>query len=120
MDLDISLFVCERNLCLRGNGMIWHFEKFTQVIKLMIGESSAVVEVTRLTTLVCTVMNENDMHSYSTMMISLPDSVALECETRQQNTSNLWYLARSPRLISSSFKRICSRRADYAKACCKY
>lgn len=49
------------------------------------------------------------------MIISLNDSIALERDTRQQNTNNLWHIARSGRLTSSAFKRICSRRADHDK-----
>ncbi|KAK0139999.1 hypothetical protein N1851_023106 [Merluccius polli] len=39
--------------------------------------------------------------------------VALERETRQQDTNKTWHLARAPRLTSSVFKAICSRRADF-------
>ena len=47
--------------------------------------------------------------------MSLPDSIALEQETREQSTNNLWFHARSARITSTSFKRICSRRADHEK-----
>lgn len=47
------------------------------------------------------------------MTITLSESIALERETRQQDTSNLWHLAWSPRLTSSNFHRICSRRANF-------
>lgn len=47
------------------------------------------------------------------MIISMPDSIALEHDTRQQTTNNQWFLARSPQTTSSSFKRICSRRAEH-------
>lgn len=53
------------------------------------------------------------MYSYSKITITLAESVALEHETRQQDISNLWHLARSHQLTSSSFKRICSRRAHF-------
>ncbi len=60
-----------------------------------------------------TVLNRNDTCNYNKQAITLPESVALERETRQQDTCNLWHLARSPRRSLSSFKRICSRKANY-------
>lgn len=45
---------------------------------------------------VCTVLSRNDMVRYSKMTITLSESIALEHETRQQDTSNLWHLAWSP------------------------
>lgn len=63
----------------------------------------------------CTVLNESAMHRYTELSISLPDSIALEQETREQSTNNLWFNARSGRITSTSFKRICSRRADHEK-----
>lgn len=55
------------------------------------------------------------MRHYTELNISLPDSIALEQETREQSTNNLWFHARSARITSTSFKRICSRRADHEK-----
>lgn len=46
-------------------------------------------------------------------MITKSESEALEKETRQQSINNIWHCVRSPRLTSSSFKRVYSRRADY-------
>jgi len=63
----------------------------------------------------CTVLNESAMHRYTELSISLSDSIALEQETREQSTNKLWFNARSGRLTSTSFKRICSRRADHEK-----
>ncbi|CAM4608863.1 unnamed protein product [Leuciscus chuanchicus] len=42
----------------------------------------------------CTVLNESAMHRYTELSISLPDSIALEQETREQSTNNLWFNAR--------------------------
>lgn len=47
------------------------------------------------------------------MTISLQDSIKLEHNTRKQNSDNLWFVERSNRLTSSTFKRICCRRADH-------
>jgi len=63
----------------------------------------------------CTVLNESAMHRYTELSISLSDSIALEQETREQSTNKLCFNARSGRLTSTSFKRICSRRADHEK-----
>ncbi len=46
-------------------------------------------------------------------MVSKSESEALEKETRQQSINNIWHCVRSPRLTSSSFKRVYSRKADY-------
>ena len=53
------------------------------------------------------------MECYNDMMISKSESEALEKETRQQSSNNIWHRVRSPRLTSSSFKRVCSRKADF-------
>ena len=63
----------------------------------------------------CTVLNESAMRCYTELNIALPDSIALEQETREQSTNNLWFHARSAQITSTSFKRICSRRADHEK-----
>lgn len=46
-------------------------------------------------------------------MVSRSESEALEKQTRQQSTNNIWHCVRSHRLTSSSFKRVYSRKADY-------
>ncbi|KAK0151329.1 hypothetical protein N1851_007528 [Merluccius polli] len=61
---------------------------------------------------VCTVLDEQATRHYTELSITMPDSIALEHETREQNTNQLWFQARSTRITSTSFKRICSRRAD--------
>ncbi|MEQ2308939.1 hypothetical protein AMECASPLE_033429 [Ameca splendens] len=61
----------------------------------------------------CTVLNESAMQHYTELSISLTDS--LERETREQSTNNLWFNARSPRITSTSFNRICSRRNNHVK-----
>ncbi|KAK0134419.1 hypothetical protein N1851_007030 [Merluccius polli] len=53
------------------------------------------------------------MCSFQKIAITPSQSVALERETRQQDTNKTWHLARAPRLTSSVFKAICSRRADF-------
>lgn len=60
-----------------------------------------------------TVLNESAMHQYMELGISLSNSIALEQETRDQSRNNLWFNARSGRITSTCFKRICSRRADH-------
>lgn len=60
-------------------------------------------------------MNESDMRSYSEVYISLPESICLEKATREQSTNSLWFDARSARITSTSFKKICSRRADHER-----
>ena len=64
-------------------------------------------------TALSTVLKENDMNCYNNMTITRSESITLERETRQQNTSDLWHVARSPRLTSSYFHRICSRRGNH-------
>ena len=53
------------------------------------------------------------MCSLDVLAITLSQSAALERETRQQDANKTWHLARAPRLTSSVFKCICSRRADF-------
>ncbi|KAF4112071.1 hypothetical protein G5714_006866 [Onychostoma macrolepis] len=61
----------------------------------------------------CAVLHEENMRSYRKLTITPSQSLALERETRQQDTNHIWHLARAPRLTSSEFKTICSRRADF-------
>lgn len=61
----------------------------------------------------CAVLHEQNMCSYRKLTITPSQSLALERETRQQDTNPIWHLARAPRLTSSVFKTICSRRADF-------
>lgn len=61
---------------------------------------------------VCTVLDEPATRHYTELSITMPDSIALKRETREQNTNQLWFHARSDRITSTSFKRICCRRAD--------
>ncbi len=61
----------------------------------------------------CTVLHEKNMCSYRKLTITPSQSLALERETRQQDTNHIWHLARAPRLTSSVFKTICSRGADF-------
>lgn len=63
----------------------------------------------------CTALNESATQHYTELSISLADSITLERETRAQSTNYLWFHARSARITSTSFKRICSRRADHEK-----
>ncbi|KAK5865252.1 hypothetical protein PBY51_016429 [Eleginops maclovinus] len=49
------------------------------------------------------------------MMVSKSEAEALEKETRQQSSNNIWHHVRSTRLTSTSYKRIFSRRADFIK-----
>ncbi|MED6267563.1 hypothetical protein CHARACLAT_013562 [Characodon lateralis] len=51
----------------------------------------------------CTVLNESAMQHYTELSISLTDSIALERETREQSTNNLWFHARSPQITSTSY-----------------
>ena len=60
----------------------------------------------------CTVLDEDAMRSYTELSIPLPDSIALDNQTREQNTNTLWFQTSSIRITSTSFKRICSRRAE--------
>ena len=60
-----------------------------------------------------TVLTKDQMECYNDMMISKSESEALEKETRQHSSNNIWHRVRSPRLTSSSFKRVCSRKADF-------
>ncbi|CAM4530439.1 unnamed protein product [Leuciscus chuanchicus] len=53
------------------------------------------------------------MERFSTIVVSKPEAEALENNTRQQSSNNIWHHVRSIRLTSSSFKRIFSRRADF-------
>ena len=62
---------------------------------------------------VCRVFNENSMQIYSKMTMSILDSIKLEQNTRTQNSNNTWFVQRSTRLTSSTFKSICCRRADH-------
>ncbi|XP_051553740.1 uncharacterized protein LOC127440828 isoform X2 [Myxocyprinus asiaticus] len=58
-----------------------------------------------------TVLTKNQMECYNAMMVSTSESEVLEKETRQQSINNI--CVRSPRLTSSSFKSVYSRKADY-------
>ncbi|KAG5283867.1 hypothetical protein AALO_G00020410 [Alosa alosa] len=61
----------------------------------------------------CTVLNKVQMERFSTIVVSKAEAEALEKNTRQQSSNNIWHHVRSIRLTSSSFKRIISRRADF-------
>lgn len=60
-----------------------------------------------------TVLTKDQMEYYNDMMVSKSEAEALEKETRQQSSNNIWHRIRSPRLTSSSFKRVYSRKADF-------
>ncbi len=60
-----------------------------------------------------TVLTKEQMEFYNAMMVSKSESEALEKETSQQSINNIWHCVRSPRLTSSSFKRVNCRKADY-------
>ena len=62
-----------------------------------------------------TVLSKVQMEMFNTMMVSKSEAEALEKETRQQSSNNIWHHVRSTRLTSTSFKRIFSRRADFEK-----
>jgi len=61
----------------------------------------------------CTVLNEVQIEKFSAMVFSKPEAWALEKNTRQQSSNNIWHHVRSLRLTPFSFKRIFSRKDDF-------
>ena len=59
-----------------------------------------------------TVLNSHETTAYNNITITTTEAINLEQQTRQQNT-DIWHNARSLRLTSSNFHRICSRRANH-------
>lgn len=53
------------------------------------------------------------MECYNDIVVTKSEAEALEKETRLQSSNNIWHRVRSPRLTSTSFKSVYSRKADF-------
>lgn len=60
-----------------------------------------------------TVLDDTESCYYGGLVVTQAVAIQLEIETREQSHSKTWHKVRANRLTSSSFKRICSRVADY-------
>lgn len=60
-----------------------------------------------------TVLDDTEACFYSGLTVTQAVAIQLEIDTREQSHSKTWHKVRTNRLTSSSFKRICSRVADF-------
>ena len=61
-----------------------------------------------------TVLDDTEACFYGGLTVTQAVAIQLEIYTREQSHSKTWHKVRTNRLTSSSFKRICSRVADFS------